>query len=63
MIMQRCKLCGGLIEMVHEEVGWIHIDESGEKDCTGIFQGAELRRGGFYLNPLVMSNGELFILE
>jgi len=44
-----------------DEVGWIHFHPSDEIHCTGIFQGPSVKTGGFYSNPSVMQNGELYI--
>ena len=28
-----CEICGGMIEFIHEEVGWIHFDGDLEQTC------------------------------
>ena len=57
----KCTICSGPMAFEGDEVGWIHFHPSDEIHCTGIFQGPSVKTGGFYSNPSVMQNGELYI--
>mgnify|MGYP003627420967 CR=1 FL=1 len=61
MIYTKCTICSGRMVFEGNEVGWIHFRPSDDIHCTGILQGCSVKTGGFYSNPLVMQNGELYI--